>query len=180
MIINDDNKISADEPFGTFYYPNVTKIEDAKVFTIRAGEHIKDLVITAPTTAETISISGKVIFENGFPKTKDEESIISVEFKPDKNEKETSKIDGESRAIVDKNGNFVLRVLKGQKGKFSAELLTFVGDHVNCPKLDGILRSKGERSMGVNSNYIVIDGSKDLNGVILKFPFPSCKKAKID
>ena len=179
IIVNNDNQISASEPFGTFYYPKTTKREEAQLIKIVAGEHIKDLVITAPTTAETVTITGKVIFENGVPKGKDGYEFISVEFKPDKNEKETSKIDGESRAVVDEQGNFSLRVLKGQKGKFSAELLTFVGDHINCPKLDNILRKQGERSMSVNSNSIAIDGSKDLTGAILKFPFPSCKKAKI-
>ncbi len=180
IVINEDGKISASEPFTTFYYPKVTKLEEAKVLKIGAGQQIKNLVITAPTTAETVTITGKVIFENGIPKTKDGYEFISVEFKPDKNEKETTKIDGESRAQVDEKGNFSLRVLKGQKGKFSAELLTFVGDHLNCPKLDRILRKQGERSMEVNSNSIAIDGSKDLSEIVLTFPFPSCKKAKID
>lgn len=175
IVINEDNEISADEPFGTFYYPNVSKLEEAQVFKIGAGQQIKDLVIKAPTTAETITISGKVIFENGSPKADDE--FLSVEFVPEKDEKETTKIDGESRARVDEKGNFSLRVLKGQKGKFSAELLTFIGDRVNCPKLDRILRKQGNKS-DVNSNSITIDGTKDLTGIVLKFPFPSCKKAK--
>lgn len=180
IVVNYRNEISARQPFGVFYYPNKVKREEAQTITIGAGEYIKDLVITAPTTAETITISGKVIFENGIPKEKDGYEFISVNFKPDKNEKETTGIDGESRADVDEKGNFSLRVLKGQKGKFSAELLTFIGDHINCPKLDSILRKQGESSMETYSNSIAIDGSKDLSGIILKFPFPSCKKAKRD
>ncbi len=177
IIINDDGEISADEPFGTFYYPNVTKREDAKVFKIGAGQQIKDLVITAPNTVETITISGKVIFENGYPKTKDER-YVSVEFAPDKITKQT-KIDGESRATVDEYGNFTLRILKGQKGKFYGELLTFLGDYEKCPKLDAILR-KQSRSMEVHTNSVASVGTKDLTGIILKFPFQSCKKAKRD
>jgi hypothetical protein len=180
IVINDDGEISANEPFGTFYYPNVTKREEAKVFKIGAGQQVKNLKINAPTTVETVTISGKVVFENGIPKLKRSYEFVSVEFKADENKKKTTKIDGESRAIVDEQGNFSLRVLKGQKGKFSAELLTFIGEYIKCPKLDKILRKQGERSTDVNSNSIAIDGSKDLTGVILKFPFPSCKKAKID
>ena len=101
-----------------------------------------------------------------------------MEFKP--SNKEEKSIDGESRAIIDEDGNFLIRVLKGQKGVFYGELLTFLGDHINCPKLDAILRKQGERSMDVKTNSVIIDGTKDLSGIVLKFPFPSCKKAKID
>ncbi len=57
-------------------------------FQKEAGQQIKDLVITAPNTVETITISGKVVFENGYPKTKDER-YVSVEFAPDKITNET-------------------------------------------------------------------------------------------
>jgi hypothetical protein len=180
IMVNKDGDVSSDEPFGTFYYPNKTNREEAKEITIRAGEHIKDLKITAPTTAEIITINGVVIFENGVPKEKDGYEYVSVEFKPDKNDKQFKGLDGDSRATIDEKGNFTLRVLKGQKGKFYGELLTYLGDRENCPKLDRILRKQGERSMEVHTNSISIDGTKDLSGVVLKFPFPSCKKAKID
>jgi hypothetical protein len=179
IMVNKDGDVSSDEPFGTFYYPNKINREEAKEITIRADEHIKDLVITAPTTAETITISGKVMFENGIPKEEDGYEYISVEFKPDKNDKQYKGLDIDSRAMIDEDGDFTLRVLKGQKGKFYAEMLAFVGDYVNCPKLDKILRKQGKKST-VDTNSIVIDGSKDLSGIVLKFPFPSCKKAKID
>lgn len=178
IVINEDGKISANEPFGTFYYPNVSDREKAQVFKIGAGQQIKDLVIKAPTTADIITISGKVLFENGVAKEEDE--FISVEFIPEGKEKETSKIDGKSSAIVDRNGNFSLRVLKGQEGKFYGELMTFIGEYKNCPKLEGILRKNGRTSMDIYTNKIAIDGTKDLTGIVLTFPFPSCKKAKID
>jgi hypothetical protein len=178
IVINYHNVISASEPFGTFYYPSSINREDAKEITIGAGDHIKDLVITAPTTAETITISGVVMFENGVGKRKDSYEYVSVEFKPDKNEKETTKIDGESRAVVDEKGNFTLRILKGQKGKLYGEMLTFLGDRINCPKLDRILRKQGERSISVNTNSIISESNKNVSGVVLTFPFPSCKKSE--
>ncbi len=180
IVVNYHNIITTSEPFGTFYYPSSTKREDAKEITIGAGDHIKDIVITAPTTADTIIISGNVKFENGIGKRKDDYEYVSVEFKPDNNDKKTTGIDGESRAVVDANGNFTLRILKRQRGKLYGEMLTFLGDHINCPKLDRILKKQGERSISVNTNLIITDGNKDLSGIVFKFPFPNCKKAKID
>jgi tRNA G46 methylase TrmB len=44
-------------------------------------------------------------------------------------------------------------------------MYTYVGDFENCPKLDTLLKKLGPNV---------------LDGVELKFPFPWCKKAKID
>lgn len=180
IVVNYKNEISARQPFGLFYYPNKLKLEEAQVIKINAGEHIKNVVITAPTTAEIITISGKLVFENGVGTRKDDYEYVAVEFKPDKNEKKTTKIDGESRAVVDEKGNFSIRILKGQKGILYGTMTSFIAKYVNCPKLDKLVKAKGNSVEDIETPVIQINAEKDIKDVIFKFPFPNCKRAKID
>ena len=110
IIVNDDGEISSDEPFGTFYYPNVTKREDAAVIQIGAGDFRDDIIITAPNTAETITISGTLLFENGKPAVDE-----SVEFFAETNGQEVIYQDGEAdaRAKVAADGSFKIKIAKG-------------------------------------------------------------------
>ncbi len=182
IIVNDDGKITAEEPFGTFYYPNTTKIENAAKITIGAGDFFSDFVITAPDSFETITISGVVSFEKGRIPTKENYEYVSVEFVADESENKlvNGKTDYNSRTIVDETGRFTIRILKGQKGKLFGEMMGFTGEYENCPKLDKLFREvKDESNSTVKTNSIEVEAVNEMNGVELKFPFPSCKKAKI-
>lgn len=177
IVINNKNEISARQPFGTFYYPDKIKKEEATIISINAGEHLKDFVITAPNTAEVITISGVLLFENGKPVVDEsvefysEETIIKQKDKDYKTE--------DSRASTDKNGRFTIRILKGKKGKLLGSMITYEGEYENCPKLDKLIRAKGNSLGDVETPSIEVDAISDLTGVVLKFPFPACKKAKI-
>ena len=52
VVLNEDGKRTVEEPFDTFYYPDVTEEAKARVFAIRAGDHIKGLKIVVPNAAE--------------------------------------------------------------------------------------------------------------------------------
>lgn len=178
IVVNDDGEISSAEPFGTFYYPNAVKREDAAEIPIGAGDFRNDLIINAPQTAETITVSGVLLFEDGKP--------VNDEFVEFYSEKESKKKDDEeerqedARAGTNKKGQFAVRILKGQKGKLLGSMITFKGEYENCPKLDKLIRAK-EISVGsIETPAIEIKAVNDLTGIELKFPFPSCKKAKIE
>lgn len=184
IVVNNDGKITSDEPFGTFYYPNVTKREDAAEITINAGDFRDDLVITAPQTAETITISGTLLFQNGKPKYDDSEDKYdypSIEFVADRDKDQSEENKVEARAETDRNGNFSIRILKGQKGRLFALTSSYIGKYENCPKLDELIRTKGEDSVPtLQTPSVEINAVNDINGIELKFPFPKCKKAKIE
>ena len=175
IVINEGNEISARQPFGTFYYPNKVNREEAAEITIGAGDHFDNLIISAPTTAETVTIEGVLNFEDGKPAADE-----AVEFyldgvkKFDEERKETS------RAKTDKNGRFSIRILKGQKGRLVGTMITFSGEYLNCPKLERAIKATGNRVPTLKTSPIQIDAVSDSTGLELKFPFPSCKKAKLE
>lgn len=177
IVVNEDNKISAREPFGTFYYPNKINREEAAEITIGAGVHLKNLVINAPTTAETVTVSGVLLFEDGKPAFDE-----AVEFF--NNIDDITKIKryatADSRIGTDANGRFSIRILKGQKGILFGSMITYVGEYEKCPKLDRLIRAKGESVQELETPPMQIEADRDLTGIELRFPFPNCKKAKID
>jgi hypothetical protein len=179
IVVNDKNEISARQPFGTFYYPDKLKKDEAQIITIRAGEHLKGLVITAPKTAETITITGVLLFENGKPVA--DESVEFYSYESLAKQKDKVYITEDSRDSTDKDGRFEIRILKGQKGKLLGSITTFEGDYENCPKLEKLIRSMNPKGLGIvyiETPAIVIDAVTDRTGVELKFPFPACKKSK--
>lgn len=181
LVINEDGEITANQPFKTFYYPNSAKRETAQIFTIEAGKQIEGLVIKPVPKVETILISGKVVFEDGISPTEIRNEFASISFTPNNptyNEKNRQDKSYSSSNLTNEKGEFSLRVYKGQKGKLFASMISYVGQYQDCPKLDNLIRAKGDSVQHVETNILEIDAEKDLENVILKFPFPSCKKAK--
>jgi hypothetical protein len=178
IVINEENEITASAPFGTFYYPSALKREDAAEITIGAGDFRDDLIINAPETAETITVSGLLLFENGKPAADESVEFYSEETILKQKDKEYKSED--SRASTDKNGRFTIRILKGKKGKLLGSMITFEGEYQNCPKLDKLIRAKGISVGDIETPSIEVNAVNDLTGIELKFPFPVCKKAKIE
>jgi hypothetical protein len=173
IVVNKENEISARQPFGTFYYPNKTIREEAAEITIDAGVHLKNLTITAPTTAETVTVSGVLRFEDGKP-VSDEAVAFFNNIDDITKIKENEFAD--SRVTTDENGRFSLRILKGEKGILFGSL--YFDKYEKCPKLDSLIRAKRESFRTTETPFILIEADRDLTGIELKFPFPNCPKAK--
>ena len=184
LVINDDDKVTSDQPFGKFYYPSAKRREDAAEITIGPGEFRDDLIINAPETADVITVSGVVLLEDGRPATDKNTQYVSIEFHTSKinnsgrNDDDDS--DPEARTEIDKNGRFNIRILKGQRGTLVATMMTFSGEFEKCPKIERLIAKSGNRLPTIRSTEFQLDGSADIPGVELKFPFPSCRLAKID
>jgi hypothetical protein len=172
IVVNDDGKISSLEPFGTFYYPNVTKRADATVIHIGLGDFIENLQILPPVTAETITVEGVLLYSDGKP-------VVGewVSFKSANGAKED---DDDARAETDSKGRFSVKILKGAKGRLSGEMNTFLGEFENCPQLDRLIKKTGKSFVEMRTPALEILSETSGSGVVLKFPFPSCKKAKIE
>jgi hypothetical protein len=178
IVVNEENEISARQPFGTFYYPGALKRKDAALISIGAGDYRDDLIITAPETAEVVTLSGVLLFEDGKPAADESVEFYAEKEAGEDNKKEKSRED--SRAGTGKDGRFTIRILKGQKGKLLGSMITFEGEYEKCPKLEKLIKAKGGGVPDIETPPIQIEAVGDLTGIELKFPFPSCKKAKIE
>jgi protocatechuate 3,4-dioxygenase beta subunit len=177
VVINEEGKITSNEPFGTFYYPNTTNRAEAAEITIGAGDFREDLIINAPQTAETVTISGTLLSENG-KSVFDEAVEFFAEIEGRKERDRYTQAD--ARAKTNKDGSFTIKILKGQKGKLFGSMNTYVGEYENCSKLDKLIRAEGNSVEDIETPSISIEAINNLSGFELKFPFPSCKKAKIE
>jgi len=78
--------------------------------------------------------------------------------------------------MTDQEGNFSLKVLKGLSGRLFASVILDPREFKNCQAL---LRERGEISLDRKTDAIRIQADRDLVGVELKLPFPSCNGVKI-
>jgi hypothetical protein len=170
MVINDDGKISSDEPFTTFYYPNTFEREKAGVIAIGAGNIQEDMNIYVPKMEEVITVEGILLYEDG--KTVADKY---VEFKADNGR---PGIDGNAKAKTDGAGRFSVKILKGLPGRLYGKMYTYAGEFENCPKLAALIEKAGGSVPEIKSNTVVVLNDENLSKIELKFPFPYCKKAK--
>jgi hypothetical protein len=169
VVANNDGKLSASEPFTTIYYPNVLERERAAIITIGPGQVVNDINIVVPKLEETFVVEGILKYSDGKPVSEE-----WVEFEADK----TDGIDGDARGKTDAAGHFSFRILKGVKGELSAEDWVYLGEYVNCAKLDSLIKKSGKENLAVKTNVIPIVAERNVYNLELTFPFPRCEKAK--
>jgi hypothetical protein len=169
IIINHDGQISAEEPFETFYYPNVKDKKDAARITVEPGLFLENITITAPETSRTVTVTGRLLYEDDRPVVG---NTVNFQGEPDES------FDGNvnASAQTDKDGNFSIRILKGRRGKLSGWLATFKGEYKNCPKLDKMIEETGNRFADFRTPEISIEADDNISGIVLRFPFPGCQK----
>ncbi len=175
LAINNDGEIRIYEPFGTFYYPNVKRKEEALEITVRPNYFLRDLTITPPEMLETITLSGVLFYKDGTPVKNETVEFISekeifrtFDGKPGKDETD----------YTDENGRFSFKIWKGQSGVLRSSVFSFIGKYKNCPEIDELVKQKGESVQEIGTPDFVIDGTKDLMEIKLIFPFPKCEEAK--
>lgn len=168
LAVNVTGKISSNEPFRTFYYPNVKERERAAVITIGVGEVRDGISIHAPDMQEVITVEGVLLYKDGKPVVGD-----YVKFKA---EKSGEKIDGDAYVKTDAAGRFSLRILKGLKGQVFSEIYASDTLQPNCPELLAVLKKTGKTYGWITTQVVEILAERDLSGMELKYPFPSCKK----
>lgn len=167
LVANDDGKIDGDEPFGVVFYPGVSEFNKAGVVSIKIGQFLDDVSIQIPQIAELIQVTGKLLYSDGKPVSKE-----YVEFNPT----ETEKFD-ESRTKTDEQGNFSIKIPKGADGKLFSEDYVYASQFKDCINRKEIIQNTGKDSKDIKTNEINVNAETDLFNVKLIFPFPSCKKS---
>ncbi len=168
LVVNDDGKIDADEPFGVLFYPGVDDYTNAGIIAVEAGKYVTDRVIRVPNTVELVVFSGRFFYSDGRP-------VIDewVRFVPD----DAKRYDDMSQK-TDKAGNLTFRLPKGASGKISGEMYTYIGEFTNCNKLDELIKATGKTFLTAKSNVVTVNGVSPGEPISLSFPFPSCTKSK--
>jgi hypothetical protein len=177
LIVNDDGKITSTEPFGAFYYPKVTKREEATVFNIGLGDIVENLEIYPPIAKETVAIEGVMLYSDGKPVVDEFVEFKSVKKQPDRVD-DDSEDENDARVKTDGKGRFSIKVLKGSRGSLAGSMYTYVGKFENCPKLDRLIQQSKSQMTDITTAPVEIQATTNLFGVELKFGFPWCKKAK--
>lgn len=177
IIVNDDGEVSSSEPFGAFYYPNVTKREEATVFHIAAGDFVEDLQIYPPASAETIRVEGLLLFADGKPVAGERVKFKAAAEEGKGGEKDDDDDEADADAETDAKGRFSIKILKGQRGELYGEMYTYSGEYENCPALEKIIKKLGASVPEVRTAPLQVRADANLYGVELRYTFPGCKKA---
>ena len=75
-------------------------------------------------------------------------------------------------------GRFTLNVLAGLTGSLRGFMYSYKGKYENCPQLDKLVKEKGVSD--VRTKPMPLEITSDLQDIKLTFPFPYCKKAKVE
>lgn len=171
ILANKDGKISSSEPFLPLYYPNTFDKEKAVVITMGEGDFRESYDIKIPSQSETITVQGKLLFSDGKP--------VVDEFVEFASNVETKNIESKSNSKTDNQGNFSVKVLKGQKGKLYGGMYIY-GQYKNCPILEKLRDNKtlSFNYFSIATPRIEINATKNIQDIVLTFPFPNCQKSK--
>lgn len=169
LVANDDGKISAKEPFGTLFYGNTFKHNEAKSFEVKLGDHLDGFTIQVPKLEEMVTISGRLLYSNDVPVAEE-----SIKLDADENYKN---VDGDY-IRTDKNGNFSFKILKGFQGRLFGEMYFFEYKFKKCPQYYAEIKKKleGKDNKDLTTPKVPINASNNVSNLILKFDIQGCEK----
>lgn len=178
VIVNDDGKMTSTEPFGTFYYPKALKREEATVFNINRGDFVENLDIYPAIEVKTITVKGVLVYSDGKPVADEFVSFKSPPKRPAKNDADDEdEEENDAQAKTDLKGRFSIKIVNGANGSLFGWMYTYAGEFENCPKLERLIKQSGSDDPAIRTSPLEMRATTNLYGVVLKFPFPACKKA---
>lgn len=118
------------------------------------------------------AVGGIYEFSDGKPA-----SASFVEFRADEIKQD---VEGGARTATDDQGRFTLTVLQGLKASLRGFMLTDKGQYLDCPQLDKLFTTGGDRIPDIETKSLPLEVTGDIQDIKLTFPFPYCKKTKED
>lgn len=172
IVGNPENKITAENPYPRFYSSGTDNRETATEITVGPGDVLENFTVKAPRPAETVVISGKLMYEDGTPVAGE-----TVKFATGADGKKSS---GDPYAFVDKNGVFSLVVMKGQKGVIYGYLYTDNGTYRACPEKVALAKARASKDENgfLETVRFQVEAADEMTGLEIKFPFTLCEKPK--
>lgn len=156
LVVNQEDQITAEHPFGRSFYPGVAERERASVISMDFEKFI-DVVIRIPKLEELMEIGGTLFFSDGNPAPNE-----AIEF-------EDSVVRASTRTRPD--GSFRLRIVRGRAGRVFAARRVSPDEAKNCP---GREQPAGSSGPNVRSSALILDGRNYPSKIKLIFPFPTC------
>lgn len=169
LVVNDDGKVSGEEPFRTFYYPGTFDRERATAIRVGEGEVVTNLLLRVPEMEDTVTIEGILLHSDGKPVV-GESVVFAASASPPGTE-------ADAQAETDGNGRFSLRLLRGVAGSLYGELTTFDGEYERCPELQPYLKTNTSL-VDIHTPTVDIAGDRSVFDLRLVLPIPHCEKAK--
>lgn len=166
LVANPYGRISGIEPFRTTFYPGVTEKESAKLVSIGPNRTLSGLEIKVPQIEPVVTVSGTIVYSDGKPVTAE-----WVDFRANDGQSEFAE---KQSTGSDESGKFTFRIPKGIKGVVSADKNPWLR-YARCEELIRFLNERVKVSDPVETNEIEIDATRDIEGLTLVLPMPSCK-----
>ena len=167
LVLNPSGTPSGAEPFPRLFYPGTTQRDKAVLIDVGVGDKVKGINMVIPTMLETVTVEGVLYFSNNRPARN-----IKVHFLP---AAVTKDVNGSAEAQTDEKGRFSLTVIKGLSGDVGSETFGYAGMFENCPAFDTLVQNSPQKYIAFKAPAIRIDAERDINNLVLRFPFPKCK-----
>lgn len=162
VVANRNGRMSAEAPFGRFYYPATADRDKASNVTISAGQHLAAIDFVIKELAPLIELRGRLVFSDGVPLP--DESVQFIE-------------DGEQSGQygqTDAQGNFTMKILANRTGAVRSELMLWREQEKDCPQFGAKFNPRG-LAASMKSTAYPVAGDRNLSGIEVIFPFPSCE-----
>jgi hypothetical protein len=172
MLLNDDGEITAASLYPTFYYPGTIKREEATEIKIGPGDFLANFTLKAPPPAGSVTISGRLLWEDGSPAA--DQSVDFRVVRPP----EAGYHPQDATGRTAKDGRFSIKVLRGQQGALYGTYYASKWDFEGCPGGFEAVKARVSASGDIVTPRKKIDASGDIPGVELRLPVSICKKGK--
>ena len=165
LVANAEGTISSEQPFKTLYYPGVSQLELAVPVKISIGEFRENLFFHVPKIEERVTVEGVLVNADGQPVSG------RIQYFPANETRRFSRgVDSHS----DSQGNFLFKILKGEKGELVGSKLIIAQDSI-CETLETLAGGTRRRVEQPKSQIVQINADKNISGIILKLSVPTCK-----
>lgn len=166
IVVNEDGRLSGDEPFPTAYYPGVFERDRAAAVNVGEGEKRADFDIRIPSLLPTRTISGVVRYADGRPAA---EALVQFKVdpaKPPHEDNNTGKADAE--------GRFSLKVLRDAAGSLTGLIYASEERALRCTEMRKLIAGRPKLINDVRTKPVRVAAGPSRHNVVLAFPFTDC------
>jgi len=165
LVLNPEDKPTAEMPFRRLYFGNTAEHKNATRITVNHGESIDNLNVVISNLIKGTRIDGVVRYADGRPA-----GGGFVNFKP----QNTDDKQAELHNYADDKGRFSFTVLGEAKGEVFGSYRPGDRQFATCPSFMKLIKKTGRQLELIETQHVEVDGTKDLSGLVLRYPVTPC------